>query len=96
MEKTQFATQEAAAPPATSDEVFVAIEPATGKRTPLRELTDAQLVRHGKAASDQHQLTIQKAMKLLFQAEQLARAASAMAYELDRRQRSVAIASTLP
>jgi hypothetical protein len=83
------------APAPAPDEVFQINDPEVGKVFAVRALTDAQLEHyHAKAAGDNKQMTMQ-AMQCLGIATKAAEMAAILAFEKDRRKRSIVIATDL-
>jgi hypothetical protein len=76
-------------------ETFAIHEAATGTSTPIREATEEQLQRAKQAAEQQHRALAQQVIQLLGQSTNCAKAAAAIEYELDRRKRTITIATDL-
>jgi hypothetical protein len=76
-----------------SDEVFGFQEAATGKFHAIRECTDEQLVRYLREAQHDHKLAANQVLQALNQAEVFLKIVTGIAYEIDRRQRSITIAN---
>lgn len=74
-------------------EAFVINDPEVGKTFAVRELTDAQLHRFMQNAIQQQQALVQQALGLIGQATQAAAMGSVLGYELDRRRRSITLAT---
>jgi hypothetical protein len=72
-------------------EVFQVFEAATGKTTPIRELTDEALERNILQANQASKQMMVEAMKMFGQSQTAGKCASCMEYERDRRRRSIAI-----
>lgn len=70
-------------------------ETDTGRSFPIREATDEQLAKHLAAANQQHGQLVQKALKMIGEATNAAKAAACIAYEIDRRARTIAIVTDL-
>lgn len=71
------------APP--ENEGFVVFEPATGKRLPIRECTDEQLVRHLALANEAHMALTKQVMMTMGNAVNAGKASAIIAYEIERR-----------
>lgn len=82
-------------PPAADPENFKIQEVATGLTFTIRDASDEQLRRHIKDSNDQHIQCAQQAMALIQQATQLAAVRTCLEYELDRRKRTITIATSL-
>jgi hypothetical protein len=76
-------------------EAFAIHDAAIGLSTPIREAPDEQLLRAKQAAEQQHHALAQQVIQLLGQATNCAKAAAALEYELDRRKRTITIATDL-
>ena len=81
--------------PRAPQEAFLIHEAATGKSIVIREATDEQLARHLNEANSQHQQLMMQAMSTIGQALNAGKASAIIAYEIDRRQRSITIATDL-
>lgn len=82
-------------PPSGPRENFMIHEGDTGKSYPIRECTDEQLAKHFQIANQQHQKLIEQAIHCIGQGTNAAKAAAIIAYEIDRRQRSITIVGSL-
>ena len=76
-------------------ERFIIHEVETGKSFAVREATDAQLAKHYESANQQHQQITLQVMQLLGQATNAAKASAVIAYEIDRRARTIAVVGNL-
>jgi hypothetical protein len=74
-------------------EAFQINDPEIGKTFAVRELTDEQLQRFMDNAVGQQKALIQQSLALIGQATQAAAMASVLGYELDRRRRSITLAT---
>jgi len=79
----------------TSPEGFQMHEAATGKSTPIREATDEQLAKNFADANKQHEVLVRQVLELFGHATNAAKAAAVIGYEIDRRSRTLTIASNL-
>jgi hypothetical protein len=82
-------------PSPASSEGFVINEPATGKSYPIREATDEQLSKHLAEANQAHMEFTRQAMLLIGQSVNAAKASAIMAYELERRQKTIQVVTDL-
>jgi hypothetical protein len=76
-------------------EAFVVHEAATGRSFPIRECTDEQLAKNLMDANEQHKQLMMQAMQMIGQALNAGKASAIIAYEIDRRQRTINVASDL-
>lgn len=74
-------------------EAFIVNDPEVGKTFAVREMTDQQLQRFMENAVQQQQALVQKALALIGQATQAAAMGSVLGYELDRRRRTITLAT---
>jgi hypothetical protein len=74
-------------------EAFVINDPEVGKTFAVRELTDAQLQRFMDNAVNQQKMLVQQALAMIGQATQAAVMGSVLGYELDRRRRTITLAT---
>jgi len=74
-------------------EAFIVNDPEVGKTFAVRELTDAQLQRFMDNTVQQQKQLVQQAMMFIGQATQAAAMGSVLGYELDRRRRSITLAT---
>jgi hypothetical protein len=80
---------------ASNPEGFVIHELETRQSFPVREATDAQLAKHLIAANQQHEQFTHQAMQLIGMAVNAAKASAVIAYEIDRRARTIAVVGNL-
>lgn len=76
-------------PPPQPEEGFVVREVATGQSFAIRDLTDEQLAKHAGQANEAHQALTVQAMTLLGQATNAAKASAVLAFEIERRSKTL-------
>jgi hypothetical protein len=81
--------------PPSTQEAFVAYETSTGKSFPIRECTDEQLEKHLQEARKQAAEIMQEALRLIGVSGNASKAAAIIAYEIDRRARTLSVVSDL-
>jgi hypothetical protein len=80
-------------PAAAPQESFQINDPVVGKTFSVRECTDEQLTRYAASAQENQKACIQQVLQLLGQAQQAGSMAYVLQYELDRRRRSITLAT---
>jgi hypothetical protein len=78
--------------PPSNPDTFLIHEGATGKTFPIREASDEQLARHAADAITQHQQFVRESFRLIGEATNAAKAHAVIAYEIDRRKRTITLA----
>jgi hypothetical protein len=93
VEKTNFNGKEVTKSDA---EIFAVADSSVGKTFTIRDATDQQLVRFRKEFQNNHALAQQKFMAALAELQDANIGVNIIIYEMDRRARTLAIASDLP
>lgn len=81
--------------PAYQPEKFQINDPVVGKTFVVRDLTDEQLQRFMKNATEQHQQIAQQLQIMINQCTLAASMAAVLSYEIDRRAKSLQIVTSL-
>lgn len=77
-------------------EQFAITDSVTRMTIPVRELSDAQLTTYSQDLDRQVDIAKSAVVKALHELTQVVRGAGALAYEVDRRARSLVIATHVP